>query len=82
MSISSDRETITTLEQQLKELHELTINLKLEMEVYDRLVKQLGVAKDQEMKKATPSKFSMLTKIQFHIIFHFPSRHLPAQSQQ
>lgn len=63
MSISSDKETITTLEQQLKDLHELTVNLKLEMEVYDRLVKQLGVTKDQEMKKATPGKLSILIKI-------------------
>ena len=63
MSISSDKETITTLEQQLKDLHELTVNLKLEMEVYDRLVKQLGVTKDQETKKATPGKLSILIKI-------------------
>ena len=63
MSISSDKETITTLEQQLKDLHELTVNLKQEMEVYDRLVKQLGVTKDQEMKKATPGKLSILIKI-------------------
>lgn len=63
MSIFSDKETITTLEQQLKDLHELTVNLKLEMEVYDRLVKQLGVTKDQEMKKATPGKLSILIKI-------------------
>ena len=63
MSISSDKETITTLEQHLKDLHELTVNLKLEMEVYDRLVKQLGVTKDQEMKKATPGKLSILIKI-------------------
>ena len=63
MSISSDKETITTLEQQLKDLHELTVNLKLEMEVYDRLVKQLGVTKDQEMKKPTPGKLSILIKI-------------------
>ena len=63
MSISSDKETITTLEQQLKDLHELTVNLKLEMEVYGRLVKQLGVTKDQEMKKATPGKLSILIKI-------------------
>ena len=63
MSIFSDKETITTLEQQLKDLHELTVNLKLEMEVYDRLVKQLGVTKDQEMKKATPGKLPILIKI-------------------
>ena len=63
MSISSGKETITTLEQQLKDLHELTVNLKLEMEVYDRLVRQLGVTKDQEMKKATPGKLSILIKI-------------------
>ena len=42
---------MTTLHKQIHELNELTVTLKLEMEVYDRLVRQLGIDKN---KPVTP----------------------------
>lgn len=39
----SDKDTIKQLHLQLHELNEISHNLKLEMEAYDRLVKQFGI---------------------------------------
>jgi len=47
----TDKETIEQLHVQLHELNEISHNLKLEMEAYDRLVKQFGIDRFNENNK-------------------------------
>ena len=51
LRIYSDKETIEQLHVQLHELNEISHNLKLEMEAYDRLVKQFGIDRFNEDNK-------------------------------
>lgn len=45
----SDSETITTLNSQIHELNVISTNLKMEMEVYNRLIQQLGINKSKQI---------------------------------
>lgn len=54
--IFSDKQTIAELHQQMHELNEVSRTLKMEMDAYDRLVKQFGIEKMREKEEASMYK--------------------------
>jgi len=58
----NDKETIETLHVELHELNNISHNLKLEMEAYDRLVKQLGISRFKENEEESKEKSDHLDK--------------------
>ena len=56
LNVFSEKVAIENLHKQLHELNEMSRTLKLEMEAYDRLVKQFGI--DRKKENALSNFFS------------------------
>jgi len=76
----SDKETIEKLHVQLHELNEMSRNLKLEMDAYDRLVKQFGISRTKDSGEYFVSLIvkTCINKNIISFVICYALRHFPA----